>query len=165
MKKGDIIQLTGFVTRQINLQGRSLAEIERLIGYHTGRLAQGATFLAAVELPQPKGFELAGYSQVAEQHTHKQYKNINNPADPILAQKKAMAASQWSLHGSNRLVKVLPGIRHNASMQPDDQYPPGSGIPQWKLILPIRFQVEAVVIDYASGRFIPTQGFQEVKYR
>jgi hypothetical protein len=35
--------------------------------------------------------------------------------------------------GTNRLVKVLPNTPHSELMNYDEQYPPGHGVPQWKL--------------------------------
>ena len=58
-------KMGGFVTRQINVQGQSLGEIERRLGYHSGRLKAGAIFWIAELLPTHQQFEFAGYTQVA----------------------------------------------------------------------------------------------------
>lgn len=164
MNLGDKTQRAGFVTRQINIQGQTLEEIENRLGFHKGRLSQGAYFLVAEELPSADGFDFAGYSQVASQHTASVYGNINKPNDTIMAGKKAMSSSQWSLKGSDRIVKVIPVTNHDNNMSDDTQYPPGSGIQQWKLTKAINFNVECFVANYPSGRFIPKEGFQAVKY-
>lgn len=164
-KLGDLEQMGGFVTRQLNLQGQTLSEIERRLGYHAGRLSQGAYFFVLEQLPESHQFDLAGYTQVAGHHTKEQYGSINDAADPMLNRKKELATAQWSKHGYNRLVKVKAVTGHDQSMKEDDQYPPGSGIQQWKVTAPLPFRVEAIVLDYPNGRFIPLQGFQEVKYR
>lgn len=164
MTIGDVVSRAGFVTRQINLQGQSLREIEVRLGYHAGRLSKGAYFLVALELPQNSGFDLAGYSQVAAHHTNERYGNLNDPSNASLDRMKNIASSGWGLTGKDRLVKIVPVVGHDDTMTDDDQYPVGSGIPQWKLTQPIKFLVEDFVVAYPSGRFIPKQGFQEVKY-
>ncbi len=159
MQVGKMAFQAGFVTKQINIQGHTLAEIEKRLGFHKGRLRNGAYFLVAEELPSNSGFLFAGYTQVADHRTAKIYGNINDPKDPGGDIKKRNVKRTWSLHGSARLVKVVPVIKHNEHMNLDKQYMPGSGIPQWKLIKPVRFRVESFVSNYPSGRFIPSQGF------
>jgi len=165
MELGSTKMCSGFVTRQLNLQGQSLEEIERRLGFHTGRLKAGAEFYVAQKLPAPHQFDLAGYTQVADQHTKEKYGDINNPADPMLLRKKELAADQWSEKGYNRLVKVIPVTRHDNSMKLDIQYPPGTVIQQWKITEPILFTLEQIVLDYPNGRFIPLQGFEAVRYK
>lgn len=162
---GEIFHTGGFVTRQLNIQGQTLGEIEHRLGYHQGRLAKGAKFYVLQQLPSATQFELAGYTQVAGHHTTEQYGDINNASDPMLRAKKAMAAAQWSLHGSDRLVKTVPFIGLDKGMKDDDQFPPGSGIQQWKIIDALPFRLEAIVLDYPNGRFIPLEGYQAVKYK
>ncbi|MEO6254438.1 MAG: hypothetical protein ABIO79_14090, partial [Ferruginibacter sp.] len=135
------VPLKGFFTKQIYLQGQTLVEIERRLGFDSGRLSQGAWFAAATVLPNPHEFEFAGYSQVAGHHTSEQYGDINNPKnkheeDAYILQKKAII-NTWKIYGSDRLVKVIPMIGHSYHMGQDYQYPPGSGIPQWRIISPI----------------------------
>lgn len=164
MQIGTVEIRAGFVTRQFNLQGRTLSDIEKRLGYQSGRLSQGAYFLVALELPLNDGFELAGYSQVAGHHTNNQYPGINDPGDPTLPYKKRLASSQWALWGQDRLVKVIPVQGQNAGLSDDENYPPGSGIQQWKLIKPIKFTVESFVAGYPGGTFTPKQGYTPVKY-
>jgi hypothetical protein len=51
------------------------------------------------------------------------------------------------------LVKVKAITPHNNNIQNDEQYPPGQGIPQWKLISGIPARVVAEIYDYPSGIF------------
>ena len=51
------------------------------------------------------------------------------------------------LTGVERLVKVLATVRHDNSMDPDIQYPPGQGVPQWKVTV----QIPGTVISEVSG--------------
>lgn len=165
MQVGGTTFKAGYVTRQINIQGQPLIEIENRLGFHKGRLSRGAYFLVAMELPNvDKGFSFAGYSQVADHRTTEVYGDINNPNDPNLEGKKKLASDQWSLQGSNRLVKVIAVIDHDNDMNPDQQYCPGSGIQQWKLTKTVKFFIESFVSNYPNGRFIPNEGYQPVKY-
>jgi hypothetical protein len=43
--------------------------------------------------------------------------------------------TRWTLFGPDRLVKVLPGIAHSEEIDLDEQYPPGYGVPQWRLLV------------------------------
>ena len=157
---------SGCFTKQICLQGKTLKEIERVLGFHAGRLSKGAKFVAAVRLPGIDDFDLAGYSQVASHHTKAQYGNLNNPIgiheENAYRIRKQNAMLTWKLTGSERLVKVLPAMTHDGNMDPDIQYPVGAGAPQWVVKynskIPCRYIAE--VSDYPNGRFIPEQGFK-----
>ena len=66
MTVGDLVaEVRGYVTQDKYLIGRDLAAIEKLLGFHTGRLALGATFVKLNSLPAPGDFELAAYSMTA----------------------------------------------------------------------------------------------------
>jgi len=47
----------------------------------------------------------------------------------------------FRLSGPDRLAKVLPVAGESGTMA----YPPGSGVPQWKLIQPLTFRVVGLV--------------------
>lgn len=160
MNKSDIsnlVNLKGFFTTQVYLQGQNLAEIERRVGFDSGRLSQGAWFAAAIQLPGPDDFELAGYSLVPAHRTVEKYGDINNPKtdwekEGYLRRKK-LAITQWELSGLHRLIKVIPMIGHSLGMSDDYQYPQGSGIPQWKITKPVLCEGICFVKDYPNGRF------------
>lgn len=126
MKAGEQIQVTGCFTQFKFVAGKPLKELERLIGYHPGRLDRGATLLELLVLPQENQFELFGYSNVA---TH----NFRFPAGLDAEVLKREARKTWATQGPDRLVKVLPASGHNPSLDPDVQYPHAAGIPQWAL--------------------------------
>jgi hypothetical protein len=88
-------------------------------------------------LPRLDEFELAAYS-ITAQH------RLAIPSGLNIVKLKQLAASSWSLVGLERLVKVLPFSPHNSSMRDDDQYPPGEGVPQWRLtsLLPATVSAE-----------------------
>lgn len=123
---GDLTQVRGYVTQDKFLVGRSLGVIETYLGFHAGRLARGATFVKLTRLPRDDEFELAAYSMTAA-HRHA------IPPGLDIGKLKTLALSRWTLTGPDRLVKVMPGIAHDPGMADDDQYPPGSGVPQWRL--------------------------------
>lgn len=175
MKKNKIevttgaVSLKGFFTTQLFLQGQSLREIEMRLGFDQGRLSLGAWFATPMQLPGPADFEFAGYSQVAGHRTAKEYGELNNPKTDVEKQaylaKKRNVVSQWQLYGTNRLIKVVTMIGHSLTTSDDYQYPAGSGIPQWKITKLILCRGICFVSDYPKGRFIPDEGYSEVKYK
>jgi hypothetical protein len=50
MPVGQFTEVYGFITQEKFLRGKSLAELEDLLGFQTGRLAQGAVVLALSNL-------------------------------------------------------------------------------------------------------------------
>jgi hypothetical protein len=165
------VNLKGFFTTQRWLQGQTLSEIEQRLGLNSGRLSHGAWFATAVDLPKPEDFEFAGYSQVAGHHTKKIFGNLNTPNNQeektiYIQRQMRVISTEWSLYGDKRLIKVIPMIGHSIMMSDDFQYPPGSGIPQWKIISKhgIPWRGICFVKDYPNGRFIPDQGYLAVRY-
>lgn len=166
MKKNKVIittgpvALRGFFTTQLFLQGQTLREIELRLGFDQGRLSLGAWFVTPKQLPGIHDFEFAGYSQVASHRTAKEYgENLNKPDTESEKQahhtRKKSVVDSWQLYGSARLVKVIPMIGHSLSMSDDYQYPPGTGIPQWKMINPVLCDAICYVGDYPNGKFNP----------
>jgi len=166
------VNLRGFFTTQIWLQGQTLREIEKRLGFDSGRFSQGVWFTTAVRLPQPEEFEFAGYSQVAGHHTKEIYGDINSSLNKqenaILNQKRLnVIRNEWSLYGNKRLIKVIPMIGHSLMMGDNYQYPPGSGIPQWKIVAPIGIPWKGIsfVDNYPNGQFIPDEGYTPIRYK
>ena len=140
------IEVKGFVTQLKYLNGRSLQQIESLLGFHPGRLARGASFAALDRLPSINEFETAGYSQVAA-HRHRPPTDL----DPVGLRRLAM--SVWAAAGPDRLVKVVASTPHDFAMSDDSQYPPGQGVPQWRIVLPITGTVAAVYPAPSGSRW------------
>ena len=166
----DTLHLDGFFTQQLWLQGQSMPEIEKRLGFHAGRLKEGCIILAAIKVPEAGDFEFAGYSQVAAHKTAQQYGSLNqtsnkSEADAYAIRKKNVMAG-WGTYGQSRLIKILPGIRHNSALTNDYQYPPGTGIPQWKLVKQVAFKVINILApaEYPNGRFIPAEGYTQVHF-
>ena len=151
MTVGDIIPVSGCVTQEKFIAGRTLSEIEKIIGFHPGRLSRGVTVAVLIELPQLDQFDLAAYSNVA---THR----LTPPVGLDIAKLKVNARATWSLLGPGRLVKVLPEIRHDASVDPDMQYPPGHGAPQWRIKTPLKARVSGILSDYPNARYVVANG-------
>ena len=139
------IQVSGFVTLKKFIVGRNLQQIESLLGFHQGRLRLGATFAELQYTPAATEFELAGYSQVAD---HRFDRNALNGFDQ--SKLKNIAQNVWSQPGE-KLVKIIATTRHDSNMTNDDQYPPGQGVPQWKLTNPKPAKVTAIITDYSNG--------------
>ncbi len=59
MKVGDQISVSGFITKEKFIAGRTLAEVEKVLGFHAGRLSQGVAIAVLMELPGMQQFELA----------------------------------------------------------------------------------------------------------
>ena len=151
MKLNTPLPIKGCITQEKYLRGRTLAEIERILGFHTGRLSQGMIVAALTQIPRADQFEFRGYTQVAGHHYQQQYGNITFD---ITKAKNKIIKEVFKTHGPDRLVKVLPNIRHNNLMLDDIQYPPGKGVPQWEITKPLQSVVVAVVHGYPSGRFV-----------
>jgi hypothetical protein len=100
--------------------------------------------IEVIRLPGLAEFDLAAYSMTAE-HRYKA------PTDLDLTKLKKMAAGSWALTGPERLVKVRPVVPHVKGMNPDDQYPPGRGAPQWRLTARLQGTVVAIVNGYPDG--------------
>lgn len=146
MNVGDLIFVDGYFTQDKFLAGRTLAEIERVLGYQKGRLAEGAFFAVLMELPND--FELAAYSNVAGHR-------FEMPGGLDVAKIKANARQSWDMAGLQRLVKACPHTRHNAGIGLDQQYPPGLGVPQWQSRSKLRARVVDIVTAYPDGRYHP----------
>lgn len=137
-KIGELVEVHGYITSEECIRGRSLRDLEAALGFEFGRLAQGVTIVALTQMPGPTQFELAGYSQVAA-HRFGPITGLD------VGKIKKMVAADFAADGRVPLVKVIPAIAHNPNKSPNEQYPPGGGVRQWKLTSPIPGRVVAVV--------------------
>lgn len=140
----DHIEVRGYVTKEAFLVGRPLQAFERLLGFRAGRLAAGATIAKLDRLPQAHEFELAGYSMTAQHR-------FAMPGGLDGAKLKHLAISSWTLAGGHRLVKVMPRAPHDPSMADDEQYPPGEGVPQWKLTARLPATITAELAGHSAS--------------
>lgn len=146
MKINEIVFRKGFITQDKYLLGQTLLELEKRLGYRTGRLSKGIWIAVCLKLPEASQFELKGYSQVAG---HKPMNLQGLETDQL----KKIALSVMKTEGPDRLVKVFPVTDHENGLSDDVQYPPGSGIPQWQLNTVLPFRVTAFVSDYPLGKY------------
>lgn len=152
---GSTLKVKGFITDEKFLRGQSLSEIEKRLGFHKGRLKNGATF-CLVDYPHINAFSFRGYSQVAGHHYDEQYSEVK--VDVVRAKKSLIKS--WKERGV-QLIKVLPEIRHNSTISDDEQYPPGSGIPQWEITHETKARVIAIL---ESNAYKDNSPFQRMQY-
>ncbi len=151
---GETLRIAGFFGKALFLRSQPSHEIERRLGYRAGRLQKGWYLLFLTQMPKPTDFEVAGYSHfsggVPQGH-------LGKPPDPRTSEQR-LSAEGYDLHkikqglirqtfhlvGSDRLAKVIPvADEHRERGIPD--YPPGSGVPQWKLVSPLNWRVAAAI--------------------
>lgn len=147
MVVGEIIKVSGCFTKEKFITGRTLAEMEKILGFRAMRFASGITVAALLELPKIDEFEVSGYTNVAS-HKFK----LSPGLDVNVLKKNAM--STWTATGFERLVKVRPVLRHQDDLHPDIQYPPGRGAPQWVAKVPLKAKIVAIVTGYPGGRYV-----------
>lgn len=141
MQLNEFISVRGCITQDKYLKGKSLAELENILGFHKDRLKAGVVIAALMQIPAKNQFELLGYTQVAG---HK----INDASFRGLdvdKLKEMVVRDTFTTVGVNRLVKVLPDTPHSEFMDNDEQYPPGWGVPQWKLTHKLNAEVVAII--------------------
>lgn len=115
--------------------------MERLLGFQRGRLEAGAVVAVLEQIPAKNQFELAGYSQVA---AHRFVADATQGLD-VNKLKEILLKEVFTITGEKRLVKVLPVTPHQNNIANDLQYPPGQGIPQWRLTESLFARVVSVV--------------------
>lgn len=146
---GGTANLRGFFTKALYVRNQPSREIEKRLGYRAGRLDEGWWLCFLLQMPKGDDFEVRGYSQmsggVAQGH-------LASPPDPRNAEQKLAAdgvdmvkvkgnllRDVFRLSGPERLAKVIPARGEFG----ENDYPPGSGIPQWTLTKPLQFKVAA----------------------
>lgn len=148
---GQTILLTGYVTKAVYFRRQSAAEIERRIGYRAGRLTDGWWLCFALDIPSECDFEFRGYSQMSGGIPQG---HLKSPPDKRTAEqrliddgfdlkrlKAKVIRDTFCVGGPERLAKVIPVKPGFGS----EDYPAGTGIPQWEITTPnrIRFKVAA----------------------
>lgn len=171
LQVGDRPRFKGNVTTLDKLPVGSGEEIERMVGYHRGRLSDGYFILLLVEAITADDFDFHGITlrsggktgnpgqpnrQPVQQVMTKEFaKSFQLRPDPRQAasahikQMKDRLVRRDVSRGPDRLAKVLPTIRHNRSIPDAVQYPPGGGALQWDLTKEAQFLV-AVYVDAAG---------------
>ena len=146
MKVGDSDFVAGYITKDKFVAGRTLQELEAILGFQRGRFGKGIYVLALDRLPLPGEFQLASYSMIAEHR-------FQMPSGLDIDKLTKIASESFALDGPERLIKIRAVEAHDPSLDPDVQYPPGKGAPQWKLTVRIQATCVAVVTDYPNGTY------------
>ena len=138
---------TGYFTMlKYILRARSFEHLEDLTGYRRGRLsAKGLLIYRFLRLPEISEFEVRGSTITPEQKwnaedrktreaelakTAAYHQNTKVPSfDEI---QKRNARSTMAVAGDNTLVKLYP-LDSQPIDATEEGYPPGHGIPQWRL--------------------------------
>ena len=158
---GTFLKAKGFVTRLIFVINQPARELEARIGYHRGRLDGGFSLLLLKEKVKPEEIVLAGYSHFSGGRIGHPREGASRPTVEAdaghlldMARVKRLLAEHFALEGPERIVKIIPATGHDPAMREPDQYPVGSGIPQWILIAEKTFIVAATVgpgMSYLGG--------------
>jgi hypothetical protein len=145
--------MSGYFTQAHYVRFQPAAELERRLGYRSGRLGEGWWLCFMMEMPATEDFEVRGFTQMSGGITQG---HLASPPDPRNSEqrlkdggydlgriKACLVAATFTLSGPKRLCKVVPVRGEFGS----EDYPPGSGIPQWTLLKsrPKRFKVAARV--------------------
>lgn len=147
MKIHEHVDWGGCFTLAKFVLGRTTFQLEQILGFRSGRLSKGAFIGTLHRLPEPHEFELLGYSNVAEHHFKK-------PENLDILKLKKLARSTWSALGENQPVKIFP-VSEKFSPDPDLEYPPGWGVPQWKLISLMKFEIVAYIEGNQVAKWAP----------
>jgi hypothetical protein len=140
------IMVTGFITREAFLLGKTLAEMERVLGYRSGRLAAGVSIYALLRLPQNHEFKFAGYTHWPGGEPVGGRPAVEFDEAKI---KNDIREHKWALRGPNRVVKVKPLTAHSEA----EVYPPGAGAEQWVLTAPM--PAELLMTLHGDDRYLP----------
>jgi hypothetical protein len=146
MNIGDAIAVSGCFTKERYFAGRTLREIETLLGFHQGRMRDGMETVALMRLPEAHEFEILEYTDLVTG-------TPRYPEGADIAEMKRLSRGSWLTSGIDRIVKVLPRRRHDVNVSPDIQNPPPFGVAQWVLKLPVPGRVVAVVTGYPDARY------------
>lgn len=164
MKVGDVMHLDGFFTRLLWVAGKAPNDLERVIGYHGGRLSQGYIFAALKDRLRSDEVELVGMShfsggRIGHPSIHGRVKAEDSLrgafGEGLVQRQRQIAAETLNAGGSDTAVKVLPNIRHDPSMNNALQYPVGDGIPQYNLLVKKDFVVVALVGPGGTAPKVP----------
>jgi len=147
---GDTVPLHGDVTPLVWVGPRPRLDVERNLGYRSGRLEQGYWLAVLISRLAPGDFELSGTTlrsggrlgapeeTTAADNRRKRVRDDirERYGDAGYQGMKSRLAAMAALTGQDRLCKVIPVTAHAADMRPKDQYPMGGGGLQWTINKP-----------------------------
>jgi hypothetical protein len=161
---GDTVWTLGYCTHAWLLRGKSLGQLERMLGFRTGRLDEGATILFLQRLPGANDFQLVGYTYSPDgtEGGHKLQPQDREPRrmesllksehgwsdSDIRKYKEKMVGGKVVIRGCERLAKLCPVTAHTEG----ENYPPGHGVFQLKIIRPLPFKIKAKILPGEEWR-------------
>jgi hypothetical protein len=145
---GSQVVAWGFFTQEKYILGKTGKQLEKILGYKTGRLDQGFAVFVLDISGENFDFMMFGYTMVAEHQFGTNYQD-NYRSEQL----KNLAIDKWSSSDRERVVKVVPfkDVNHpreadsNRIKRLDKLYPHAAGVPQWKLTSTVPAMVVAVV--------------------
>jgi len=90
----------GFITCYKFVAGRTLEEVEKILGLPSGELGTGAYFYEFMRLPKANEFELKGYSQCPD----------GKPWVPGSKYPPGLGAAQWRIHKNTFIASRLAAV-------------------------------------------------------
>jgi hypothetical protein len=154
---GQIYFTAGFCTHAFLLRGKSLSELDYMLGFRSGRLAAGAALLFLEQSPDADDLELAGYTQFSDgaiqghkvapqdrapRRMEALLKSEDGWSDAqIRLYKQKMIGSKIVIAGPDRLAKLVP----NTPEALHEDYPPGTGVFQVRIRRRLLFRVKAAI--------------------
>jgi hypothetical protein len=130
--------VSGYITQDKYIRGRSLKQMEYILGFRAGRFAAGAAVYALNRLPEPNEFELRGYTFLPEGGNAVRKWVVDLNVDVL---KEMLRKEVWKVSGPDRLIKVVPVIDRGT-------YPVGLGAPQWELTKPVDAVLVRNLLNY-----------------
>jgi hypothetical protein len=128
-----------------HIRGRKPNLLENLLGYRPGRLSEGWYLLFLLDQISANDFELHGYTHFsggrAKGSALTAKEALRTQGVDVERIKRRQATERFKTHGPDRIAKVVPVIEHSGI----ETYPPGHGIPQWRLTSAKRFRVKALI--------------------
>lgn len=147
----DIVSVSGCITLDKYIRGKTLFEIEKEQGLKQGSLKNGMVVAALIRLPYKHEFDIKGHEKSIWHSTRR----CNTKSDDTQLLKHTTIKHTWRTYGPNCVVKVLPAIHTNNAVEPPHSFMPVSSILQW-VIVPathITARVVARVNNYPLGRY------------
>ena len=153
---GASVAMKGMVA-ELNASGAKPPRVvERSLGYHAGRLADGYFMLLLKQQVRSEDITFEGTTlrsggrtglPLADSIADGNRQRVKNLIDPSTreARRAQLSGERTPIRGASRWCKVRPFIQHTDLMSPADQYPMGGGFGQWTLTQPYQFLIAAIV--------------------
>ncbi len=145
--------IRGFIVPKEFISGRTLAELERILGFKQGRLKQGAAFAKLFNLPDKHELAYFGSTETAAHHFAERREELRNQGVDVIGHHQLNEASYHYLNASTQLIKVIPLKDHNPLLSEDENWPSGAGAMQYKLVVTKPAMIIDVIEDYPNGKF------------